>query len=66
MRQTAGQVNQVFHVIDVFGASRRVEQTWLDAGYEATAFDVKISRTHDICTQKGVKTLLRMALQFLA
>ena len=65
MRETEGTVARIYDCLDMFGASQRVAQTWQDAGYRAIAFDVKLSRSHDLCSQKGVKVLLRMALELL-
>lgn len=49
--------------LDVFGASGRVMRTWVDAGYEATNFDIKVSRSHDLCGESGVKALLTRGLE---
>lgn len=58
-------MNQVWDCLDMFGASGRVAQTWIDAGYNSIGFDVKNDRAHDITAEKGFKILLRMALEFL-
>ena len=54
---------QVYHCLDVFGASGRVKQTWERSGYHATAFDIKLDERHDICGLAGVLKLLQMGLQ---
>ena len=62
---TARSTEQIYNCLDMFGASGRVAQTWVDAGFSAIGFDVKIDGGHDITSEDGVKTLLKMALQFL-
>ena len=58
------QSAQTLHCLDLFGASGRVARTWSKAGYQSVGYDVKISRTHDICTETGMKVLLSMAARF--
>ena len=38
-------------------------RTWVDAGYEATNFDIKVSKSHDMCAESGVKALLTRGLE---
>ena len=66
IESTAGTVANIYDCLDMFGASQRVAETWKTAGYRAIAFDVKLSSSHDLCSQKGVKVLLRMALELLS
>ena len=54
-----------FHCLDIFGASGRVKNTWEDAGFSAAGFDIRLSDSHDICGETGVKILLRMGLESL-
>lgn len=61
----AATLEQRYHVLDLFGATESVSKVWREAGFEAIAFDVKISRQHDLCTMEGFKTLLRMGMQNL-
>ena len=57
------QISQgVWDCIDVFGASGKVAQVWKDHGYSAIGYDIKLTRQHDICTQRGFKCLLSMGL----
>ena len=63
MGRLQGTVARTYDCLDMFGASQRVAQTWKDAGYRAIAFDVKLSKSHDLCSKKGVQVLLRMALE---
>ena len=58
-------VPKTYAVLDLFGASQRVANTWIRNGYSAVAFDIKISASHDICTEAGFKKLLEMAMQWL-
>ena len=60
-----GRVAKIYSVLDLFGASQRVANTWIRNGYSAVAFDIKISANHDICTEAGFKELLSMAMQRL-
>ena len=55
-----------WHALDVFGASQKVTTTWIREGMAATAFDIKITRKHDICTSEGCKELVRMGIEFLS
>ena len=64
LEQMAMQSAQTLHCLDLFGASGRVARTWREAGYQSVGYDVKISRTHDICTETGFKMLLSMAARF--
>lgn len=52
-------------VLDLFGASQRVSQTWQRAGYQGMSFDIKIDPKHDICSREGFLLLLRSGLRFL-
>ena len=52
-------------VLDLFGASKRVSQTWQRAGYRGMSFDIKLDPTHDICSREGLFLLLRCGLRFL-
>ena len=69
LQQWMAQVDQVservLHVLDFFGASQQVTKAFQRGGYVGASFDLKLSRTHDIVSEFGVKTLLRMALQWL-
>ena len=65
MHGQEGVVRRALHCVDVFGASRRVEQAWKAAGYCAAGFDIKLSNRHDICSERGMKTLLALGLQQL-
>ena len=56
-------VDRVFHVLDMFGASQRISQAWEERGYLARAFDVKISNLHDICSEAGMKILATMGME---
>jgi len=64
LEQSAMQSAQTLHCLDLFGASGRVARTWSKAGYQSVGYDVKISHTHDICTETGMKVLLSMAARF--
>lgn len=55
-----------WHALDVFGASQKVTTTWIREGMAATAFDIKITRKHDICTSEGCKELIRMGVQLFS
>ena len=52
-----------FHVLDLFGYSQKVASTSTRAGYRALSYDVKLDKSHDICSQLGFRALLRMAMQ---
>ena len=54
-----------FHVLDIFGASRRVASAWESQGYRGWSFDVKLDRGHDIVSELGFKLLLRKATELL-
>lgn len=59
------KVPKIYSVLDLFGASKRVAKTWIENGYSAVAYDIKISATHDICTEAGFKELITMGMQQL-
>ena len=65
MEEMATTLPQIYHCVDVFGASGRIVDTWMDAGWNAIGFDIKIHHSHDLCSEGGVKTLLKMGLQLL-
>ena len=56
---------QIYDCLDVFGASERVQDTWMDSGYQASSYDIKLSNDNDICAFNGFHTLMKLALQFL-
>ena len=58
-------IEQQYHVLDLFGASQRIAQTWIDHGYRGVSFDINLSALHDICSKTGFKVLLSYAMQFL-
>ena len=60
------RINKVYHALDVFGASQRVSKTFLKHGYCSTSFDIKLSSSHDVVSETGVKLLLQMGVQRLA
>ena len=62
-RGLAERVNQVYSVLDLFGASKRVARTWERENYCAIGFDIKICSTHDLCSRMGFKILLTMGMQ---
>jgi len=59
----AERVTQVYSVLDLFGASRRVARTWERENYCAIGFDIKLSSLHDICSKTGFQILLTMGMQ---
>lgn len=59
-------VGQVLSCLDLFGASKRVAETWIRAGYAACAFDIKLNVKHDIVTERGFKLLMAMGMQLPA
>ena len=61
----ARDLQRGLHCLDIFGASGRVKHTWEDAGFRAAGFDIRLSNSHDICGETGVKILLRMGLESL-
>ena len=63
MSQTTSR--KVYHVLDIFGASKRVTKAFQSKGYRGFAFDVKLSRDHDLTSRKGVMTLLRKVMEKL-
>lgn len=63
LRQAAPTVDQTISCLDVFGASKRVADTWQDAGFKASSYDIKLSHEDDICSERGCKKLLHMGLQ---
>ena len=58
-----GWVDPKYHLLEVFGASKGLQKTWHRAGKSGVSFDIKISKTHDLCTECGVKVLIQMGLQ---
>ena len=55
----------VYDCLDIFGASERIKFTWINAGYKASAFDVKLSPDHDLTAEVGFKTLVELGLGLL-
>ena len=51
------------HVLDLFGASQKVAQTWASAGYKGISYDIKLSPAHDVTSRSGFYNLLDLALQ---
>lgn len=67
LRQFVGSLarSDLLDCLDVFGASRRISNTFIGAGYEALSYDIKLDSLHDICSKTGVEELFRMGMQFL-
>jgi len=53
------------HCLDLFGASGRIAGTFVQAGYKALGFDIKINPLHDITQESGLKELIRVGMQLL-
>lgn len=58
-------VTPTWSVLDLFGASRRVAKAWSREGYSSVSFDIKLSQTHDLCTQVGFFQLLKYGMESL-
>ena len=58
-------VKPIYYALDLFGASRSVTRAWRKAGFAATAFDIKLSKRHDLCTKMGFFLLGRLGMQLL-
>ena len=63
VHESIGYVQQTYHCIDAFGASGRVKDTWLRAGFQAIGFDIKLSPDHDLTSETGFKALVQMGLE---
>ena len=61
MGQLSESASKWCHVLDVFGASQKVSETWERSGYHGQSYDIKLSKSHDITTEKGFKCLLQLA-----
>lgn len=62
-RTLASQTRRVYQVIDLFGASQKVSNTWKQEGFNAAGYDIKLSTSHDICSENGFRELLKMGCQ---
>ncbi|CAL1166269.1 unnamed protein product [Cladocopium goreaui] len=63
VHETIDCVQQAYDCIDAFGASGRVKDTWLRAGFQAIGFDIKLSPDHDLTSETGFKALVKMGLK---
>ena len=63
--QAQADVAKLWHCLDLFGASGRVATTWIDGGYSAISFDIKLHPGDDLCSQSGFYHLLKIGLQCL-
>ena len=61
-RSTSARVARVYHVLDLFGASRKVSRQWEREGFNPASYDIKLSSTDDICSEAGFKHLLTLGL----
>ena len=67
MSSLSCRVQKRYHVLDLFGASKRVAETWEKAGWKGIAYDIQLDgKLHDITSELGWKTLARMGIEFLA
>ena len=57
-------VEKTFSCLDFFGASRRIASTWIQNGFSAVSFDIKLSKLHDLCSATGVHKLATYGMQF--
>ena len=63
VHESVDYVQRDYHCIDAFGASGRVKDTWLRAGFQAIGFDIKLSPDHDLTSETGFKALVKMGLE---
>ena len=54
-----------YKVLDLFGASEKVLQTFKSAGYEGCSYDIKLRPSNDICSKTGFETLARLGSSHL-
>ena len=59
----ASSRTQKLSVLDVFGVSQRVSEAWQKVDLNGFSFDIKLSREHDICSERGFKLLLTKAME---
>ena len=66
MRDMMKNSEAVYDCLDVFGFSQRVSGTWKRFGFGARSFDIKLDKKNmDICSERGVRTLLSLGAQSL-
>ena len=65
MSVAATTVVPQYHVMDLFGASRKVATEWTAAGFGAIGYDIQFGANCDICSKSGFQRLLEMGLAFL-
>ena len=53
----------LYHAVDIFGGSQRVAQAWRREGMSGISFDVKLSRSHDLTSEDGCRSLLRYLMR---
>ena len=57
---------KVYHVLDLFGGTRKVSTTFSRAGYHPTAFDIKFGADFDLTSVDGFRNLVQMTAQQLS
>lgn len=63
VKETVATVDPTLHCVDIFGASKKIMNTWISHHYSAQAYDIKLDRRHDITSQCGFRMLLKMLLK---
>lgn len=52
-------------VLDVFGVSRQMTAAFERGGWSGFSYDIKLCRSHDICSESGLKLLFQKACESL-
>ena len=66
MRNLRAGTAPLYHCLDLFGATRRVSSTFKRSGYQAVAYDIKLSPKCDVTSEDGFKNLMKLSSQQLA
>ena len=56
---------KIYHVLDLFGGTRKVSTVFARCGYRPVAFDIKFGATCDLTSVGGFRNLVQMTAQKL-
>ena len=64
--QEACRAKKKFHLLDLYGASRKMAKAWEQDGWRAVSFDIKFGPSFDITSERGFRHLCQIAVQLPA
>ena len=63
MSQEACLARRRYHLLDLFGGSRKMQRSWDRDGWCGISYDIRLSEMHDITSESGFRHLCQISLR---